>query len=114
MPARRKHPYPPERMVELLVDRKREVLAAQGYVTEQDFEDAWALSWAMMVTERAWPHATAERRGWRKAMLEAMRPEAKACFLGVPSGFQRYARAVLEAQQNAGEPDDLLAGELVA
>lgn len=100
-------------MVELLADHKRAVLAHHGRVTEADFEVAWEAAWAAMVTERAWPHATVERRGWRKAMLEAMRPEARACYLGQPSGFQRYALAVLAAQQDR-QPDMQMAGELVA
>lgn len=54
------------------------------------FERAWDEAWSVMVTERAWPHATEHRRQWRKGMEEAMKPEARACFLGLPTAYQRW------------------------
>jgi hypothetical protein len=82
-------------MVELLVDAKRDLLHRQGFVTVEDFEAAWAEAWATMVAERAWPHATTHRRQWRSAMKTAMKPEARACFLGQPTAFQFFLEAIL-------------------
>ena len=58
MPAPSKRPSPPARMVELLAAEKRALIAANGLVTRQDFEAAWAECWHVMVLERAWPHKT--------------------------------------------------------
>jgi len=102
-------------MIELLVSEKRRVLDEKGYVTEEDFLLAWDASWAIMVTERAWPHATTHRRDWRRAMNQALKPEACACFLGRPTGFFKWAEALAEAMDEsrfAGE--ELLEGQLVA
>lgn len=59
----------------------------------QTFEAAWDRSWQVMVTERAWPHATQRRREGRRALIET-KPEFRACFLGLPTAFQRYADAI--------------------
>jgi hypothetical protein len=102
-------------MVELLAVEKRRLLAEHGRVTVEDFEVAWVECWAVMRSERAWPHATVHRRAWRKAMNEALKPEARACFLGEPTGFQRYIGALADAMDEsvfAGESD--MAGQLVA
>jgi hypothetical protein len=115
MPAHRKRPSPPARMVELLAIEKRAMLVTKGHVTDEDFDIAWDACWAIMVTERAWPHATELRRSWRTAMVEALRPEARACFLNLPSGFNRYMGALAEAMDTsmfAG--DEILNGQLVA
>lgn len=114
MPAPSKRPAPPARMVELLVIRKRELLEENGGVTIEDFDVAWEECWQAMVTERAWPHATAERRSWRSAMLAA-RPETMACFLGRPTGFHTYLAALADAMDRSVAADpDLLVGALVA
>lgn len=115
MPAHAKRPRPPERMVVLLAEQKRQLLETRQVLTVEDFEAAWDLCWTLMVTERAWPHATVERRGWRKAMLEAMKPEARACFVGSPTGFYRYVDALAEAMEHAVLADvDVVLGQLVA
>lgn len=102
-------------MVALLAVEKKRLLAEKGKVTIEDFEACWDLCWAIMVTERAWPHATAHRRAWRAAMEQAMKPEAAACFIGVPSGFQRYVGALAEAlDQSTFAGDDTTVGLLVA
>ena len=64
------------------------------------FAAAWERCWAQMVTERAWPHATTERRSWRAAMV-AVRPEYLACWLGVETGFSRYVAALAAAMAGA-------------
>jgi hypothetical protein len=81
-------------MVELLAEAKRQLLAVQGSVTVEDFEAAWDVAWAQMVTERAWPHNTVQRRQWRNAMKTAMKPEARACFVNQPTAFQFYVGAI--------------------
>lgn len=81
-------------MVELLAERKRTLLRECGVVTAEDFEVAWEASWTQMVAERAWPHATVHRRQWRRAMEEAMMPEARACWLGQPTAFSEYVTAI--------------------
>lgn len=86
MPAPAKRPAPPARMVQLLADEKRRLLADKGRVTHRDFDEAWDRCWALMVTERAWPHATEHRRAWRAAMV-ATRSEARASFVGEPTAF---------------------------
>jgi hypothetical protein len=57
------------------------------------FEAAWERSWETMVLERAWPHPTQERRSWRRVMLET-KPETRACWLGLPTPYQRFATAL--------------------
>lgn len=115
MPAPAKRPSPDVRMVQLLIFEKRAVLQTHGQVTEDDFARAWETCWAIMVTERAWPHATAHRRAWRKAMVEALMPEARACFLGHPTGFQKYIVALADAMDKSVEADsDRVVGVLVA
>lgn len=81
-------------MVELLTIAKRDLLAQHGVVTAEDFERAWQEAWNLMVVERAWPHNTEHRRAWRSAMTEAMKPEARACFLDQPTPFQFYVEAI--------------------
>lgn len=115
MPAHRKRPSPPARMVELLATEKRRLLDDGRRLTIDEFEAAWDAAWLLMVAERAWPHATTERRGWRVAMLEAMKPEARACFLDQPSGFCKWVGALADALDGsmfAGE--EIVVGELVA
>jgi hypothetical protein len=104
MPASRKRPTPPERMVELLVEAKRGLLRQRDTLTVGDFERAWDEAWRVMVAEHAWPHNTFHRRTWRAAMLEAMKPEACACFIGASTAFQSLAVAVLGGLD---EPEDL-------
>lgn len=80
----------------------------------QAFEAAWDRSWRTMVQERAWPHATQRRREGRRALQET-KPEFRACFLGLPTAFQRYADAIrqdLVAVEEAA--DDVLLGRLAA
>lgn len=114
MPARSKRPSPPARMVELLAVEKKRLLAERGFVTAQDFERSWERCWAIMVTERAWPHATTHRRAWRSAMLDC-KPETRASFLDEPSGFSRYIGALAEAMdQSRFAGNDTLVGTLVA
>lgn len=101
-------------MLELLAVEKRRLLVTNGYVTEADFEVCWEMCWQVMVTERAWPHATAHRRSWRAAMLAA-KPEYGACWVGVETGFSRYIGALAEAMdQSRFAGDGQTVGQLVA
>jgi hypothetical protein len=114
VPARSTRPSPPARMVALLAERKRDLLVLGVPITEAHFVEAWDVSWAIMVTERAWPHATVERRAWRKAMREALYPEARACFLGQTTGFHRYLAALAEVMDQAILCEQIVVGQLVA
>lgn len=114
MPAHRKRPAPPTRMVDLLADQKRQLLDDGVVLTGAVFEAAWEASWLVMVSERAWPHATTERRGWRKAMEEAMKPEARACFLNEPTGFHRYVDVLSQAFSSSVSSRDVVVGQMVA
>jgi len=101
-------------MVELLAHEKKCLLETKGCLTGEDFEAAWERCWQIMVTERAWPHATTHRRAWRAAMLDC-KPETRASFLDQPSGFSRYVGAIAEAMdQSRFAGNDTLAGTLVA
>lgn len=102
MAALAKRPSPPARMTALLIEEKRRLLADQGYVTLDDFNQAWQTSWHVMILEHAWPHATQHRRGWRRAMI-ATRSEARAAWLGEPTSF---AAAVQRLTDLAGMPLD--------
>lgn len=64
------------------------------------FEAAWERSWQTMVQERAWPHATKHRRAWRLAMRDC-KPETRACFLGLPTGYSRYIERIAERMLEA-------------
>lgn len=78
------------------------------------FERAWDRCWQVMVRQRAWPHATAHRRAWRSAMLDC-KPETRACFLGEPTGFQRYVGSIAEAMDDSRfAEENAVAGTLVA
>lgn len=77
-------------MVELLAAEKRRLLAENGMLTGEDFETAWCECWMVMVSERAWPHATEHRRHWRVAMI-ATKSEMRAAFLGQPTSFATLA-----------------------
>lgn len=86
MPAPSKRPAPPARMVALLAVEKRRLLAEKGHVTRQDFEQAWAACWEVMVLERAWAHSTPRRRESRAALV-ATKSEVRAAFLDEPTAF---------------------------
>lgn len=96
MAAHRKRPIPPARMVELLADAKRDLLAHDVELTPRVFEQAWAQAWEVMIAERAWPHATEHRRQWRAAMI-ATKSEARAAFLDVETMFARIAESFMAA-----------------
>ena len=114
MPAPSKRPSPPARMVELLTIEKRRLIDEKGTVTGEDFEVAWEACWEVMVTERAWPHATEHRRAWRSAMV-ACKPETRACFVGESTGFFRYMGALADAMDTSRYADsDTIGGTLVA
>ncbi len=83
-------------MVELLAVEKKRLLAERGYVTSQDFSVAWDECWWTMKLERAWPHATVHRRGWRRAQ-ERTRREMRAAFLDEPTPFALAAERLSEA-----------------
>ena len=70
-------PNPAERMAALLVAER---MALGRDPTRRDFASAWDQSWATMVRERAWPHATKYRKAWRRAMV-ATRPACRVAFL---------------------------------
>lgn len=109
MPAHRVRPLPPARMVELLAERKRTLLAEQGHVTATDFAEAWDAAWAAMVAERGWPHASEHRRQWRQAMM-ATRSESRATFLGQRTAFGDLAEALTAAAERMQvhiDPSDL-------
>lgn len=96
MPPASKRPSPPARMVALLAAEKRRLLAEKGHVTRQDFDEAWAACYAVMVDERAWPHNTEQRRIWREVQDET-KPECLAAFLDVPTPFAFAAGRMSEA-----------------
>lgn len=83
-------------MVELLAAEKKRLIAENGEVTRQDFEAAWTACWETMKREHAWPHATADRRDWRRAQ-ERTRREMRAAFLGEPTPFAFASSRVSEA-----------------
>ncbi len=96
MPRASKRPAPPARMVQLLAAEKRRLLADHGDVARQDFDEAWERCWEVMVDERAFPHATRERRGWRIAM-QMTRSEMQAAFLDEPTPYARVAERITSA-----------------
>lgn len=96
MAAHRKRPTPTVRMVELLREAKDRLLAETGKVTPEDFDREWEAAWALMVAERAFPHATEHRRQWRAAMLST-KSEARASFLDRPTTFSRLAASLTAA-----------------
>lgn len=83
-------------MTELLIAEKRRLLAANGDVTRQDFETAWAACWMRMVLAHEFPHDTQERRGWRQAM-QATKSETRAAFLGQPTAFSEATERLSKA-----------------
>ncbi len=82
-------------MVELLAVEKARLLAERGEVTSQDFREAWAECWWVMILERAYPHATRHRRAWR-AVLQSTKPEMRAAFLDDPTAFAFAAGRLTE------------------
>lgn len=83
-------------MAELLGEAKRRLQAEQPEITAEDFEREWDAAWALMIAERAWPHATVDRRQWRAAMI-ATRSEVRAAFLDRPTMFGTLARSLTVA-----------------
>lgn len=83
-------------MVELLAAEKKRLIAEKGHVTRQDFEAAWASCWEAMRREHSWPHATNQRREWRRAQQRTRR-EMRAAFIGEPTPFSFAAGRVAEA-----------------
>lgn len=96
MPPPSKRPAPPARMVSLLAAEKRRLISEKGHVTRQDFDEAWQTCWQVMIDERAFPHATRERRGWRVAM-QMTRSEAQAAFLDEPTPYAFVAERLVAA-----------------
>ena len=88
-------------MVELLTIEKRRLLAVNGYVTTSDFRAAWERCWEIMVDERAWPHATRFRRGWRAAQF-ATRREMCAAFVNSPTAFSTATEQLVVAASRMG------------
>lgn len=85
-------------MLELLAVHKRACLRDDGIVTPADFDVAWQRCWMVMVDERAWPHATDDRRHWRTGMRLA-RHEYRAAFLNLPAGMKWIdLRALVEGE----------------
>lgn len=97
MPAPSKRPSPPARMVALLTEEKRRLIAANGHVTLRDFDQVWERCWDIMKREHAYPHLTPERRGWRQAQVLGLRPECRAAFLGTSTAFSRVVGRLREA-----------------
>lgn len=83
-------------MVELLAAEKRRLLAANGHVTSEDFEAAWAACWTRMILDHAFPHKTSQRRGWRQAMW-ATRSETRAAFLNDSTAFSEAVERLTRA-----------------
>lgn len=73
-------------MAGLLEAEKRRLIAAKGHTTVADFRRAWDASWAVMVDERSWQHATRYRRSSRVAMLST-RSQYRAAFVDLPTAF---------------------------
>lgn len=116
MPAQSKRPSPPARMADLLAAEKHRMLAAGQELTVRDFEDAWARCWAIMVHERAWPHATVHRRAWRQVQVET-KAECRAAFLGLPTPFATAVGRLAAAADKCGvdlEPGQLAKALLAA
>lgn len=103
MPAQSKRPSPPARMAALLAAEKRRMLADGRELTVRDFEEAWAACWAVMVHERAWPHATVHRRAWRQVQART-KDEFRAAFLDAPTPFALAAGRLMSAADKCGEP----------
>jgi len=80
-------------MVQLLAIEKARLISEKGYVTSQDFREAWQTCWWEMVLEKSWAHATRFRRGSRIAMLTT-RHEYRTAFVDQPTAFA-YATARL-------------------
>ena len=102
-------------MVELLSEAKRRLIAEQGMVTEADFNREWEAAWALMVAEKAWPHATEHRRQWREAM-RSTRADYGAAFLGVETPYSRWHEQALSGEPMMRLQDfgDTLVGRAVA
>lgn len=83
-------------MVELLAAEKKRLIAEKGHVTRQDFDAAWSSCWEAMRREHSWPHATDQRREWRRAQQRTRR-EMRAAFLGEPTPFAFAAGRMSEA-----------------
>jgi hypothetical protein len=47
-------------------------------------------------------------------MTEALKPEARACFLGHPTGFHKYVAALAEQMDASRFADEATVGEMVA
>lgn len=98
---------PAQRMAELLeYERKRLTrlslrAGGDGLLTEKDFEAAWDDCWEALVVERAWPHFTPERRGWREAQL-AMKPILCRWFLGQTTSFAVAVDGIRSMAQQPG------------
>lgn len=92
-----------------LSEQRLYVRSAAHAAEAWQFAAAWERCWNRMVTEKAWPHATTERRSWRSAMVTA-RPEYLACWLGVETGFSRYVEALAAAIAGATD-ESRFAGE---
>jgi hypothetical protein len=89
-------------MAMLLAAEKRRMLADGHDLTVRDFEAAWAACWAVMVHERAWPHATVHRRSWRQVQAET-KAEFCAAFIDSPTAFERAASRLAKVADDCGE-----------
>ncbi len=87
-----KRPTPAARLTELMAYEKRRLLRGKqrrgepAVVTAAEFDEAWAECWQIMVKEKAWPHLTPERKGWRAAQQD-MRPMMLRMWLGETTSF---------------------------
>ena len=93
----KRKPLPCVRMRELLAVAKADGLA---------FDEAWEAALAQMTRERAWPHATIERKQWRLAVA-ASREEMRRCYMNEPSAFGQIVAAILTQVT----PEDVVADE---
>lgn len=102
----RKRPTPAERMAELLAYERRRLLRSRAraglpeVVTAEDFEAAWEECWAIMVAERAWPHLTRERVGWRQAQLDT-KPQLLQVWLGRTTAFDLAVEGIRERSDHS-------------
>jgi hypothetical protein len=118
VPFPRKKTPPNVRLGELLAGMKRALLQAYGEVTAEQFEQCWDAALEQVRRDRCFPDDRLHRQQWQRA-LDGTKGEWRACFLGEPTAYSEWQRAVMEGS-NAGPPrleldgPDVIGGRAVA
>lgn len=105
-------------MADLLAYEKRRLLRGKArrgepaVVTEAEFEEAWEECWDVMVKDRAWPHLTRERRGWREAQITT-KPVLLKMWLGESTPFDIAVDGIRELADSSWAPEGAAAGHVL-